>query len=74
MDIQQIVATVAPIAANVIVSVVLPFAIKKITLRKLDKKINEETSQQTKELKEIKKEILEMRGKIKWKKDRYFIR
>ena len=65
MDIQQIVATVAPIAANVIVSVVLPFAIKKITLRKLDKKINEETSQQTKELKEIKKEILEMRGKIK---------
>lgn len=61
---------VAPIAAGFITSIVIPFAVKKFTLKRLQKRIDEvnsgtEFKEVKKELKEIKKEILEMRGKIK---------
>lgn len=76
MNITEILAVVAPIIANTIMSVVIPNAVKKFSMTKLQAKLEEvnsgaefrelkkELKETRKELASIKKEILEMRGKI----------
>ena len=66
----KIIVFVAPIIAGFITSIVIPVAIEKTSLKHLKKKIEEvneakELQEIKEELKVIKKEILEMRGKIK---------
>lgn len=66
----EIVTWVAPIAAGFVTSTVIPFLIKKIAMRKLEKKINEigEMSNMKsieKRLDDINNQLLEMRGKRK---------
>lgn len=68
--IYKIVTFVAPLIAGIITSVSIPLIIKKITVKYLKKKIDEvNENEQLKEIKtdikEIKREILEMRGKRK---------
>lgn len=68
--IMEIIVYVAPLVAGFITSVLIPFIIKKFSIKSLEKKINEVNEpNQLKEIKEelaeIKKEILEMRGKTK---------
>lgn len=60
----------APLVAGFITSIVIPIVIKKTSLKYLKKKIEEvneakELREIKEELKVIKKEILEMRGKTK---------
>lgn len=67
---QEIVTFIAPLLSGSIVTVIIPSLIKRFTVKKLEKKIEEidENSQLQdikRELREIKKEILEMRGKVK---------
>lgn len=66
----EIITYAAPLAAGFITSTLIPFLIKKATMRKLNNKIDEVNSGVQfeaikKELYAIKKEILEMRGKTK---------
>ena len=67
-QVKELIVYIAPIAAGFITSILIPFLIKKISLRSLEKKI-EEVNEAT-ELNEIKrkldyiiKEISEMRGR-----------
>lgn len=67
---KEFIIWIAPTVAGFITSVLIPFAIKKFATKQLQNKINEvnsgeEFKQVKKELAEIKKEILEMRGKRK---------
>lgn len=66
----QIVTYLAPIVAGFITSILIPHLIKKVTLNKLEKKIEEVNEGKAlrdikMELAEIKKEIFIMRGKVK---------
>ena len=66
----EIITYLAPIVAGFITSVVIPFLVKKVSVASLEKKINaisepEHYKRIEKELAEIKREILEMRGKTK---------
>lgn len=66
----ELITYVAPLVAGFITSTLMPFLIKKATMKKLNNKIDEVNSGIQfelikKELCAIKKEILEMRGKIK---------
>ena len=66
----EIIIYVAPLAAGFITSVVIPFIIKRFSIKSLEKKINEVNSGKelediNKKLDKIENEILEMRGKRK---------
>lgn len=66
----EIITYLAPIIAGFITSVIIPFLVKKVSVASLEKKINaisepEYYKRIEKELAEIKREILEMRGKTK---------
>lgn len=68
--IKEIFIFVAPIVAGCITSIIIPFLIKRITVKSLKKKIDD--TQPTKELQSIderltsiEREILELRGKRK---------
>lgn len=68
--IKEVFIFIAPIIAGFITSIVIPFLIKKITIKYLKKKIDD--AQPTKELqniderlKSIEREIFELRGKRK---------
>lgn len=68
--IMEIAVYIAPLVAGFITSVAIPFLIKRWSIKRLEKRINEVTpakefNEVKKELAEIKKEILEMRGKRK---------
>ena len=68
MDIKEIITTYAPIVSNVLVSIGLPLLIKKAVMNWFKNKINETTSEKDynsliKEIREVKKEIRQMRGK-----------
>ena len=68
--IMEIITYVAPLAAGFITSVVIPFIIKRFSIKSLEKKINEVNSGKelediNKKLDKIENEILEMRGKRK---------
>lgn len=68
--IMEIIVFAAPLVAGFITSVLIPIITKKVVVNYLKKKIDEvNESEQIKdvkcELKEIKREILEMRGKRK---------
>ena len=68
--IKEAVVYIAPLAAGFITSVVIPMAVKKHSIKSLQRRIDEvspikETQEIKKELAEIKKEILQMRGKMK---------
>ena len=61
---------VAPLVAGFITSVLIPFLIKRFSIKSLEKRINEvnegkEFQEINKRLDRIEKEILEMRGKRK---------
>ena len=67
----EIVNYVAPLVAGFITSILIPFIIKRFSIKSLEKKINEVNSGKQLEnvnerLDRIEKEILEMRGKRKW--------
>lgn len=69
-QIYSIIVFVAPLVSGFITSIVIPFLIKKIAVKRLTEKISKETpTEEIKELKEeikeLRKEILEMRGKRK---------
>lgn len=66
----EIINYCAPLVAGFITSVIIPLIIKKFSVKSLQKKIDEvnegkELKEIKKELYNIKKEILEMRGKRK---------
>ena len=66
----EIVSYIAPLAAGFITSILIPFIIKRFSIKSLEKKINEVNSGKQLEnvnerLDRIEKEILEMRGKRK---------
>lgn len=73
----EIVSYIAPLAAGFITSILIPFIIKRFSIKSLEKKINEvnsgkqleETNKKLENVNErldrIEKEILEMRGKRK---------
>lgn len=68
--IMEIIVYCAPLVSGFITSIFIPFLIKKWSIRRLQKKIDEINSGKqlediNKQLKEIHKEILEMRGKRK---------
>ena len=68
MNIKEIIVTYAPIVSNVLVSIGLPLLIKKAVMNWFRNKINETTSEKDynsliKEIREVKKEIRQMRGK-----------
>lgn len=68
MDFQTILATVAPIAANVLTAVIIPTIVKNFSVKKLQERINEvnsgnEFKELKKEIKELKKEIKALRGR-----------
>ena len=70
MYIKELIVWVAPSVAGFITSVLLPFLIKKIVIKRLQNKINEvnsgaELKAIKEELKEIKNEVLMLRGKRK---------
>ena len=65
-----IISYVAPLVAGFITSILIPFIIKRFTIKIIEKKINEVNSGKQLEnmnerLDRIEKEILEMRGKRK---------
>ena len=75
-EIMRIIVFAAPLVAGFITSVLIPIITKKIVVNYLKKKIDEVNEpKQIKdvkcELNEIKREILEMRGKRKWKNTLY---
>lgn len=66
----EILIVAAPIVAGTITSVVIPFIIKHFTVKRLQKKIDEVTPNKQlmdvkRELEAIKREIWQMRGKMK---------
>ena len=66
----EIVTWVAPIAAGFVTSTVIPFLIKRIAIKKLEKKIDDVANNTSmkeieKRLNEINNQLLEMRGKRK---------
>lgn len=66
--VKEIIVWVAPIVAGFITSVLIPTIIEKVVMKRFQTKINEvnsgsEFKEVKKQLAEIKKEILEMRGK-----------
>lgn len=68
--VKDLLVYLAPIIAGFITSVLIPFLIKRVTMKSLQKKINDVSP--TKEMKDIKeklvsieKELLELRGKRK---------
>lgn len=66
----EIAVYVAPLVAGFITSIIIPFLIKRWSIKRLEKRIDEITPSKEfievkNELAEIKKEILEMRGKRK---------
>lgn len=68
--VKQIIAWAAPIVAGFITSVLIPTIIEKVVMKRLQTKINEVNSgaefrEMKKELAEIKKEVLLLRGKRK---------
>lgn len=68
--IKEIVVWAAPIVAGFITSVLIPTIIEKVVMKRLQTKINEvnsgtEFKEVKKELAEIKKEVLLLRGKRK---------
>lgn len=68
--IKEIVVWAAPIVAGFITSVLIPTIIEKVVMKRLQNKINEvnsgaEFKEVKKELAEIKKEVLLIRGKRK---------
>lgn len=69
-QIYEIIVYVAPLVAGFITSTVIPLIIQRFSKKYLQKKINElsegeQLKEIKKELSNIKKEILEMRGKAK---------
>ena len=76
MDIKQIIVEYAPLAANIAMTIVIPFIIKNFSLKRLQKRIDEVNNDKefgivNKKLDRIENEILEMRGKRKWKGNIY---
>ena len=74
----EIINYVAPLVAGFITSILIPFIIKRFSIKSLEKKINEVNSGKQLEnvnerLDRIEKEILEMRGKRKWINTQYGI-
>ena len=74
--IMEVINWIAPIAAGFVTSTVLPFLIKKISMKKLEKKIDEigknsDIKMIQNRLDEINNQLLEMRGKKKWVKNTY---
>lgn len=70
MDIKQIIVEYAPLAANIAMTIVIPFIIKNFSLKRLQKRIDEVNNDKefgivNKKLDRIENEILEMRGKRK---------
>lgn len=68
--VKDLLVYLAPIIAGFITSILIPFLIKRVTMKSLQKKINDVSP--TKEMKDIKeklvsieKELLELRGKRK---------
>ena len=66
----EIINYVAPLVAGFITSILIPFIIKRFSIKSLEKKINEVNSGKelediNKKLDKIENEILEMRGKRK---------
>ena len=67
-QIVEIIRDAAPLIAGVITSIIIPISIRIQSVKRLNKKIDEvkegtQLVEINKQLKEIKKEILEMRGK-----------
>lgn len=67
-QIKEIVVYAAPLVAGFVTSIIIPIIIKKITVNKLEKKIDEINASEDyktiqKELYELKKELYEIRGK-----------
>lgn len=67
-QIKEIVVYAAPLVAGFITSIVIPLIIKKATVKKLEKKIDEINASSDyktiqKQLYELKKELYEIRGK-----------
>lgn len=68
--IMEIIVYVAPLVAGFITSILIPFLIKRFSVKYLKKRIDEvnegkELQEVNKKLDRIEKEILEMRGKRK---------
>lgn len=68
--IMEIIVYIAPLVAGFVTSVLIPFIIKRFSIKSLEKRINEvnsgkEFQETNKRLDRIEKEILEMRGKRK---------
>lgn len=68
--IKETIVFISPLIAGFITSVVIPLIVKRSSIKSLQKRIDEvqpikETQEIKRELADIKKEILQMRGKIK---------
>ena len=68
--IKEIIVWAAPLVAGFITSVLIPTIIEKVVMKRIKKKINEvnsgaEFKELKKELAEVKKEVLLLRGKRK---------
>ena len=68
--VKEIIAYVAPLVAGFITSVLIPTIIEKVVMKRLQSKIDEvnsgaEFKELKKELAEVKKEVLLLRGKRK---------
>lgn len=68
--IYEIAVFVAPLFAGLITSILIPLLIRRFTIKRLKAKIEEVDGSKTlknmqKDIAEIKREILQMRGKIK---------
>lgn len=66
----ELVGFVAPLLAGFMTSVLIPLIIKKVSLRSIETKIEnispiKEIKELRKEIAEVKREILQMRGKTK---------
>ena len=76
--VKEIIAYVAPLVAGFITSVLIPTIIEKVVMKRLQSKIDEvnsgaEFKELKKELAEVKKEVLLLRGKRKWRNTLYGI-
>ena len=76
--VKEIIVWAAPLVAGFITSVLIPTIIEKVVMKQLQTKINEvnsgaEFKELKKELAEVKKEVLLLRGKRKWKNTLYGI-
>lgn len=70
LELKEIIVIVAQAISGIITTTVIPLVIKRFITKKLSKKIDEIQSSDKldkihEDIKEIKKEILQMRGKIK---------